>query len=110
MTEKWPIPDELSERGTSVARLICDFLVERGLEEHGGGGKFYSPAEWKARDERYGTDSLLVITHDGGDHAAAFNPDYEDYALMQALSTRLADSNVFVEQCTSWYSAVHDNS
>lgn len=110
MSEKWPIPTELNERGEAGARLIRDFLVERGLTEHGGGGKFYSPEEWKERDELYGTDSLLVITHDGGDHAAAFNPAYEDSALMQALTSRLADSNMFVEQCTSWYSAVYDKS
>ncbi len=109
MSDRWPIPTTLSEKGSAAAHAIRDFLVERGLTEHGGGGKFYSPEEWKEREELYGTDSLLIITHDGGDHAAAFNYAYEDPALMQALTSKLSDSNVFVEQCTSWYSAVYDN-
>ena len=78
----WPIPVDLSDQGRVAAQAVLDFLTEKDITYHGGGGRFYSPQEWRERGEIYGTGSLLVITHDGGAHSAAFNPDYEDYALM----------------------------
>jgi len=103
----WPIPADLSDQGRVAAQAVLDFLTEKDITYHGGGGRFYSPQEWRERGEIYGTGSLLVITHDGGAHSAAFNPDYEDYALMEELRLRLQEVDLYVEQCTSWYSAVY---
>lgn len=103
----WPIPAGLSRDGRKAAEVITQYLVEKGIAHHGGGGKFYTPAEWADREELYGTDSLLVITHDGGAHAAAFSYDGERYGLIEGLDDRLRSYNMFVEQCTSWYSSVH---
>lgn len=107
MSNDWPIPADLSDDGRKVAETILAFLTEKDLTYHGGGGKFYSPQQWRDRGEDYGTDSLLVITHDGGDHAGAFNIDYEQYQLIEQLRDRLVPLGVFSEQCTSWYSAVY---
>lgn len=103
----WAIPGRLSQEGRAAAEAIVAFLRERGLTDHGGGGKFYTPQEWEDRGEQFGLGSLLVVTHDGGDHAAAFNWDYEDYDLVEDLRLALKTVGVYVEQCTSWYSAVY---
>lgn len=104
---KWEIPAGLTKKGREAATVIVDFLKEKGLTDHGGGGKFYTPKEWRKRGECYGTNSLLIVTHDGGDHACAFNWDYEAYSVMEELTQRLAKIGVYVEQCTSWYSAIY---
>lgn len=101
------IPAFLSRKGTRAAKEIVKFLTEKGLTDHGGGGRFYSPQEWEERGEEYGTKSLLIVVHDGGDHAPAFNWDYEAYGLMEELRVRLAGIGVYAEQCTSWYSAIY---
>lgn len=104
---KWPIPDGLSPLGRRAAETILAFLSEHDATNHGGGGRFYTPAEWRDRGEAYGTDSLLIITHDGGAHAGAFNLDYEQYSFHEELRSRLGDIGVFAEQATSWYSTIH---
>jgi hypothetical protein len=104
---QWPIPEGLSPAGHTAADVIREFLVEKQLTYHGGGGKFYSPQQWSDRGEEYGTQSLLVITHDGGDHAGAFNLDYEQYELHEQLQDRLRKHGLFMEGCTCWYTAVY---
>lgn len=105
--QQWPIPDGLPPRGVVAATVIREFLEEKDATFHGGGGKFYSPEEWQDRGEEYGLRSVLVITHDGGDHAPAFNIDYGAYAFQEELASRLRAHGLYVEQCTSWYSAVY---
>lgn len=105
--QRWPIPDDLCADGQTAAKVILEFFTEHDLTNHGGGGKFYSPAQWADRGELYGVNSLLVITHDGGDHAGAFNLDYEQYDLHKLLHDKLAPHGMFVEGCTCWYSAVY---
>ncbi len=107
MSNNWPIPEGLSPAGVTAAEAIRDFLVERGVDDHGGGGRFYSPTEWHNRGERYGLTSLLIVAHDGGDHAPAFNLDYEQYGLHEALRARLSEHGLWAEQCTSWYTAIY---
>ncbi|ATI36452.1 hypothetical protein CPI83_30110 (plasmid) [Rhodococcus sp. H-CA8f] len=107
MADNWPIPAGLSKEGKEAAEVIRTLLVEKGLTDHGGGGQFYTPQQWRDREEEYGLGSQLIITHDGGDHAAAFNPDYGDYALMEELRLRLDRANIYPEQCTSWYTAIY---
>jgi hypothetical protein len=104
---RWPIPADLSPKGRKAAKAILAFLTENDMTDHGGGGKFYSPQEWEDRGEDYGTKSLLIVTHDGGDHASAFNWDYERYDVIEDLRLRLKEIGVYAEQCTSWYSAIY---
>lgn len=107
MSSTWDIPNGLTRKGREAATLIRDFLREKDITETGGGGRFYTPREWRDRGEKYGTESLLIVTHDGGDHAPAFNMDYLAYELMEELRVRLSAIGVFPEQCTSWYSAIY---
>lgn len=105
--DMWPIPDGLCADGQTAAQTIRDFLASKDITYHGGGGKFYTPQQWADRGESYGTSSLLVITHDGGDHAMAFNLDYGQYKLNDELQAALRAQGMFVEGCTNWYSAVY---
>lgn len=106
-TTEWTVPAGLTPKGREAATVIEKFLKEKGLLDAGGGGKFYSPRDWAERGEEYGTTSVLVVTHDGGDHAPAFSWDYEAYDLVEELRVRLAEIGCFAEQCTSWYSAIY---
>ena len=60
----WPIPHGLSPLGVRAAEVIRSFLHDRGIQDHGGGGRFYTPEEWVDRGELYGRTSLLLVTHD----------------------------------------------
>lgn len=106
-TSDWPIPEELSAEGQKAAETIRRFLEERGMTYHGGGGRFYTPAQWAERGEEWGLRSLLVITHDGGAHAACFNWAYEQEDLIEELASVLAAVGLRAEQCASWYSAIY---
>ncbi|MFW3123836.1 hypothetical protein MMAG44476_39265 [Mycolicibacterium mageritense DSM 44476 = CIP 104973] len=103
----WPIPDDLRGTGRTAAETIRAFLDKHDLMEHGGGGRFYTPEQWADRGEDYGTKSLLVVTHDGGDHARAFNLDYGNHQSHEALQNALGEVGMYVEGCTTWYSAVY---
>ncbi|WP_048469187.1 hypothetical protein [Mycolicibacterium chlorophenolicum] len=103
----WPIPHGLSPLGVRAAEVIRSFLHDRGIQDHGGGGRFYTPEEWVDRGELYGRTSLLLVTHDGGNHAGAFNLDYEQYALHDELEKALEANGLWMELCTNWYTAVY---
>lgn len=85
------------------------FLIQEERTDTGGCTTFYTPQEWKARGEEYGKDALFIIVHDGGDVAPVCNLDYESYQLNDRMITHMAKYGVFVEQCTSWYSAVYES-
>jgi hypothetical protein len=104
-------PDRLTEAGNLAHDIITRFLEEKGLADTGlpdnCGSVFRSPEEWAADGEEYGHDSVLIVTHDGGDHAKAFDWNREQYPLIEELRQNLAPYGMYVEQCTSWYSAVY---
>jgi hypothetical protein len=49
---------------------------------------------------------LLIVCHDGGEHKRAVTMDGEDYNTYEQLQHELADIGVYLQQCTTWYSAV----
>jgi hypothetical protein len=100
-------PEKLSDLGNAAYDRIMEYLHEKGLTNTGGCKTFYSPKEWADRGEDYGTDSLLIIVHDGGDHARAFSWDYEDYKTIEGMVETLKPLGLFPEQCTCWYSAIY---
>lgn len=71
------------------------------------GRSFYSPKEWKARGERYGLQSELIVVHDGGDLASFFNPDYGSWKLQSAMNEALEKVGYYAEPCTTWYTAIY---
>ena len=102
--------EHLSGEAKTVANGIVEWMATRyGSAPDGGGCKaFYSAKEWKERGESYGTNALLVLVHDGGDLAPLCNWDYECYKQMDEFGKYLREKHeVYVEGCTSWYSAVY---
>jgi len=100
-------PEGLDELGQKAHAAIVAELVRHRMTYTGGCKAFYSPAEWKARGEDYGLKSVLVVVHDGGAHAPAFNWDYGFDKAVEDMRKALEAVGCFVEQCTSWYSAVY---
>lgn len=97
--------DHLRPHEQLIARAVLSVLPKDATG--GGCTAFYSPDKWKQRGERFGTNSLLVIVHDGGDLAPFCNLDYCNHRCVERLAARLQKLGLFVEQCTSWYSAVY---
>ncbi len=122
-------PEGLSEKGNVAYDVIIAALQKAGLSDDTGGCKtFYSPDEWKARGEQYGTSAHLVIVYDGalqsvfnsmvaGDLAydlaclrqdLGFDAREVQPTLNDKISTELAACGLFIEECTGWYAAVYD--
>jgi hypothetical protein len=101
------MPFGLSKDGVVAYKVLRKFLHTRGLEHTGGCRAFFSPEEWAKRGESFGLKSCLVVCHDGGDLAQAFNLDYCAHQLHGKLNDEMAKEGFFVEQCTAWYSAVY---
>jgi hypothetical protein len=103
------LDDFRTEHLSGEALKIAD-IVRRviGEDAFGGGCRaFWTPEEWRARKEEYGTDSVLILVHDGGDLAQYCNWDYEQYSLSGQLDEALTKAGYYCEQCTCWYSAVY---
>lgn len=107
MTDKLTVPTGLTRKGRTAAKAILAFLKERKADNTGGCRAFYTPDEWAERGETYGTESLLVVVHDGGDHAPYFNLDYCAYEAWEAMNAHLRKHGVYAEQCTCWYTAIY---
>ena len=101
--------EHLSGKAREIADSIVALLTERleGPPDGGGCRAFYSTKEWKERGEEYGSTSVLVLVHDGGDLAMYCNWDYDCPTAVEALRVRLEKLGYYVEQCTSFYSAVY---
>jgi hypothetical protein len=97
--------DHLRPHEQVIARAVLKGLPKGAV---GGGCRaFYSPDEWAKRGEEYGTKSLLVVVHDGGDLASACNMDYCEYGMHDHMVKTLEKHGLYIEQCTCWYSAVY---
>jgi len=103
----YEIPAGLSEAGRDAAEAIVSYLLANDDLYSGGGTVFYTPAQWAERGEEYGLESELIVVHDGGSHAAYFNPDYEAYELYDGMNNELKRVGVYPEQQTGWYSAIY---
>lgn len=101
------MPEGLSEQGHRAHAVIMRVLTE-GESTHTGGCKaFYSPQEWAARGEEYGTHSHLVVVYDGGAHRKHFTLDEECYELTEEMQAALREAGLHFEECTTWYGAVY---
>ena len=103
--------EHLSENQKKIAMAILEGatkIMGSDYELSGGGCKtFYTPDEWIDRDEQYGTESALIIVHDGGDLAPCFNHAYTSWDHMESVCETLDEIGYFAEQCTSWYTAIY---
>jgi hypothetical protein len=89
----------------AIARAVLRVLPK---DATGGGCRaFYSPKEWAARNETYGLKSLLIVVHDGGDLEPYCNLDFGCYSMHDRLQAELGKVGLYMESCTSWYSAIY---
>lgn len=93
--------------GELAHETLMRFFEKHGLLYSGGQKVFYTPEEWRAKGEPYGQKAVLVVCHDGGAHAPAFNWDYGDTKLVEALRQELEAVGLYVEGCTCWYSGIY---
>ena len=107
------IPVGLCKEGVTAYNTISRHLNGfQGLDAMGS-RCFYSPLEWANRGERYGLESLLVVVYDLNDLRTHFSMDaaYEakdtTYAAVESMTAALAESELFFEECTKWYSAIY---
>jgi hypothetical protein len=100
-------PNDLSNKGKQAHAAIVAFLEKHKLTYTGGCKAFYSPKEWKEREEDYGCDSELIVCHDGGDHGDAFSYSRENYKMMEAMNETLKPLGLYSEPCTCWYTAIY---
>lgn len=117
------MPRDLGSAGRRAYEIIVEYLKARGLDDNGGCKAFYSPAEWRKREEAYGTESHLVVVYDGGAIRPVFSMDAaydldcavyqetgekrEPYQLYEGMQAKLREAGLYFEECTRWYSAVY---
>ena len=110
------MPPGLNDAGQRAYKLIVEYLKRHNLTNTGGCKAFYSPTEWKDREEVYGSDAHLVVVYDGGDMRPVFNIGvayYDDcatrkpYSLYEGMQAALREAGLYFDECTSWYSAVY---
>lgn len=100
-------PTGASRRAKTAINTILKVTRSYDLSATGGGCRaFYTPAEWKARGERYGDGAVLIVVHDGGSLAPFFNHDYGAYAMMESMREALATRKLYAEQATSWFTII----
>jgi hypothetical protein len=117
------MPMGLGDAGRRAYAIIVKYLKHHELTDTGGCKAFYSPAEWRDREEKYGTESHLVIVYDGGGIRPVFSMDaaydldcaiYQEtrvsrtpYALYEGMQAKLREAGFYFEECTCWHSAVY---
>jgi hypothetical protein len=117
------MPEGLDDAGRRAYGIITAYLKQHGRIDTGGCKAFYSPAEWKAREEKYGTESHLVVVYDGGAMRPVFSMDaaydldcdrYQQtgekrkpYALYEGMQDKLREAGLYFEESTGWYAAVY---
>jgi len=100
------IPKGLSRKGRTAAAIIKK-LMNRNHFETGGCKTFYTPKEWKARSEKWGTTSELVFVYDGGDLYSIMSNEF-GYQTSDELQQDLQKIGLYYEECTCWYSAIYE--
>lgn len=105
-TCQWEIPDGLSQTGQAASITIRDYLAEHDCLDDSGAVGFRTPQQWEAKGEEPLPDAELIILHDGGNVAAAFDTARGDRELKNGLRERLSGQGAVLVQCMSWFSTI----
>lgn len=73
----------------------------------GGCRTFYTPEEWKEKENYEVTNELLFICHDGGEFGNLCSYDREQYGLMEEFDNLLNKKGYYTEAGTNWWTAVY---
>ena len=92
-------------KGTIAKNIIKALAKANGITAEVS--DFYSAKAWKDRCENYGTNSELVIVHEG-ELQYLFDPCVCP-GLFDKLQSELNKVGLFAEACTGWYSAIYEN-
>jgi hypothetical protein len=122
-TNALAMPEGLDDAGRRAHEIIVTYLRRHDLTDTGGCKAFYSPVEWKAREEKHGAESHLVVVYDGGALRPVFSMDAahdldcghyqqtgkrrEPYALYEGMQEKLREAGLYFEECTGYYAAVY---
>ena len=105
------MPTGLTEAGQRAHAIIVAYLQRNNLSGSNDSRVFYSPGEWRARNEKYGAQGQLIIVYDGAELRPVFSMDAAcdqgTYALYEGLQEELHKAGLYFEECTHWYSAVY---
>ena len=107
----YEVPYGTSERGREGWRVIMSFLKEHDMIYSGGICNVFRLPAVHARMEELDPEEIedveLVVIHDGGAHAPAFNASYQNYNLVAELDEQLQrEAGLFLRPMSSWYSFV----
>ena len=106
--EDFAKPQDLSADGEKAYAIIEEWRTKRGYNFTGGCPLYKSPKEWEDRGEEYGTDSVLVLVHDGGDFSChETSSGLSVLEESENLRVKLAAAGFYLEACTVWYHAVY---
>lgn len=101
------IPEDVSPRGRVAAEAILSVYndVDGKPPYTGGCRAFFSPDEWRARGEKYGTEPgvVLIVVYDGGELSLAM-----DGFLQPRTADKLRALGLWWEIATNWYSYVYE--
>lgn len=101
------MPQGLTLHAQAAWRTIVAMLKKHEATYTGGCKAFYSPAEWAARAETYGRDSLLIVVYDGGEVGDFFGYEREQYSLIEKMTEELHAIGCYAQACTGWYAAIY---
>lgn len=99
--------DTLTGEPLRLAVAIREFMRSEDSLYNGGCRAFYSPQEWQERGEMYGTNSALVLCHDGGELSYRCNYGKGQPDEIKRFDDFIRSLGYYVESCTGWYSALY---
>ena len=92
----------------TILEIVLKFVKDNDIELEEAYFPFYSPEVWEERGEADGTESKLIVVHEGGELAEYCNMDYMKYDLCEKFTAYLGEYGYYIEQCTGWYSAIYE--
>lgn len=91
---------------THAETVIEDFIRTRLTSRDGV--TLYTPEKWRARNEKWGNNAVLVVCHENCELNDVFNAETRrDVAALRALEKQLARVGLYSESLTNWATALY---
>jgi hypothetical protein len=108
MNPNFVIPNGLTDFALQAAEIIIDTTHKKlGKEPYAASRVFYTPEEWKRKNELYGLTSQLIVVYDGSELAPFFDLADDKEDLLAGMEQALRSVGAYSEPCTAWYSAIY---